>query len=645
VTTYTCSAGGCAAVTTTETESCNRNTDGTTCAATTCGGYGACSYGSTCANDGTQQRTCQQFQCAAGTCQQSSFTESQSCSRNTNGSSCGTTEVGAWGPCSYASTCANTGTRQRSVTTYTCSAGGCAAVTTTETESCSRNTNGTTCAATTCGGFGACSYGSTCANDGTQQRTCQQFQCAAGTCQQSSFTESQSCSRNTNGTTCGTTVVGGYGSCVLNNACDATGLQFRTITDFVCSGGGCAAVNTQQSQQCQGYVFSFFTGGPSNQTICEGGGTSFSASAQLNNGDAIQWQVSSDGGSQWSNLSNSGVFSGVNSTTLSISGAPAWLNQYRFRPVILSACSPQPVGGQAVLTVNTKPTSVSASASPTVLCAGAQLNLSASASGASSYSWSGPNGFSSSAQNTSRIVGIADSGQYVVTASNGCGSTQALTTSVTVISCIPGSCGAANGGSTDGPPSQNLCSAGSPSAVSGAGPYSWTCFGTGSAPSASCSSNRSCAATTHTWSVNGTCSAGVGAVGHGGTATATDSTAPATGSRTYSCNQGTWSGVGTGSCDDYEALCEPFFYGGITNGGGQYLVYGNDGNWYCYSYTWSTEYGTCEDDTHSVFALSGPQNDCYYQRRSGQCCYGYPGSICQENCFGSLCQGTYCGAP
>ncbi|HKC68063.1 MAG TPA: hypothetical protein VKG26_07520, partial [Bacteroidia bacterium] len=65
------------------------------------------------------------------------------------------------------------------------------------------------------------------------------------------------------------------------------------------------------------------------------------------------------------------------------------------------------------------PTSVLASGNS--VCAGTNLNLSGSATGAVSYSWSGPNGFTSTVQNPT--VANPTTGTYTLTATNGCGST------------------------------------------------------------------------------------------------------------------------------------------------------------------------------------------------------------------------------
>ncbi len=68
------------------------------------------------------------------------------------------------------------------------------------------------------------------------------------------------------------------------------------------------------------------------------------------------------------------------------------------------------------------------------LCAGSTLNLFATSVGATSYSWTGPNGFSSSAQNPSlSSVASAATGTYSVVASNGQGCTRSGSVSVTII--------------------------------------------------------------------------------------------------------------------------------------------------------------------------------------------------------------------
>lgn len=79
-----------------------------------------------------------------------------------------------------------------------------------------------------------------------------------------------------------------------------------------------------------------------------------------------------------------------------------------------------------LVSLETAPTNVTASANLTNICANSSLVLSGNANGASSFSWSGPNGFTSAFQNPSVAnITLADSGLYTLTATNTCGSATA----------------------------------------------------------------------------------------------------------------------------------------------------------------------------------------------------------------------------
>ena len=66
----------------------------------------------------------------------------------------------------------------------------------------------------------------------------------------------------------------------------------------------------------------------------------------------------------------------------------------------------------------------------------------------------------------------------------------------TVDPVVNGTCNPlTNGGTFPVAPSTNLCSTGTPSVVSGTGPWTWTCAGAGGGTTASCSANKTCVPT------------------------------------------------------------------------------------------------------------------------------------------------------
>ena len=251
-----CASGSCSTRTTTESETCTRDTTGTACQADVLGSWSACSYAdATCSTSGSRTRTITEYACQGGSCAQSFRTETDTagCARTTDGTSCGTTTYGDWSSCGgFNGTCGNTGTRSRTATDRVCSDGGCTSVTRTETASCTRNTNGTSCGAddftawSSCGGFSG-----TCGESGSQSRTRTEYECSSGSCTSSNFTENRSCSRDTDGANCGSSTEGAWSSCGgFSGPCDTTGTQTRTVTDRRCANGSCSSVDRTESQTC-----------------------------------------------------------------------------------------------------------------------------------------------------------------------------------------------------------------------------------------------------------------------------------------------------------------------------------------------------------------------------------------------------------
>lgn len=213
---------------------CVTNAD---CPAPVEGSWSACSYASTCATSGTQSRSVTTFQCVSGMCQSSSMTQTQACTRTTEGSSCGSRTCGSYGACGWSSTCATSATQTRTCTTPVCRSGTCASEMSTESQACTRTTEGVSCGTETCSAWSACSgFASTCATTGTQTRTCMVPVCRGGGCATESRTDTQSCTRSTDGASCGSeTCV--TGPCGHDDMCG--GQQTITCTPRVCRSGGC----------------------------------------------------------------------------------------------------------------------------------------------------------------------------------------------------------------------------------------------------------------------------------------------------------------------------------------------------------------------------------------------------------------------
>jgi hypothetical protein len=144
------------------------------------------------------------------------------------------------------------------------------------------------------------------------------------------------------------------------------------------------------------------------------------------------WKVSATAGGPYSPVTG-----GTGSTTTSYTSAalPAGV-YYVVLETICSAVSMTAVSNEGTLTVSPAPTA-SATSTTTLLCSGQNISLSGSSNIGTSYSWAGPNNYTTTTQNPSITGAIANaSGNYsLFTAVNGCTSTPGVV-SITV-SSIP----------------------------------------------------------------------------------------------------------------------------------------------------------------------------------------------------------------
>ncbi|MBS1510527.1 MAG: T9SS type A sorting domain-containing protein [Bacteroidetes bacterium] len=154
--------------------------------------------------------------------------------------------------------------------------------------------------------------------------------------------------------------------CAVTGSCSPTPLNSNAVT---------LTVNASTNISSQ----------PANATICAPANTSFSVTA-TGTSLTYQWQVSTNGGGTWTNLTNGAPYSTVTTSTLNITGATATLNGYQYRCVLGSACTAVN-SASATLTVNSAP-AITTQPSAVTACAGNNAVFSVVASGTGlTYQW------------------------------------------------------------------------------------------------------------------------------------------------------------------------------------------------------------------------------------------------------------------
>jgi hypothetical protein len=137
-------------------------------------------------------------------------------------------------------------------------------------------------------------------------------------------------------------------------------------------------------------------------------------------GSVVKWQFSTDNGGSWEDIANTEItYTAINLTTTT-----------QYQAIVKSGECASATSSVAIITVYSgSPSSVSAAANPNPVCAGGTLTLTGAAIGATSWSWTGPNSFSSAIQNP-QIANVtsAAAGVYYLTASNVCGSAAEVST-------------------------------------------------------------------------------------------------------------------------------------------------------------------------------------------------------------------------
>ena len=157
--------------------------------------------------------------------------------------------------------------------------------------------------------------------------------------------------------------------------------MYRCVT----SGGSCT-LNSSAVTLTVNTAPSITTQPSATTSICSGLNTSISTTAV---GTAItyQWQVSTDGGVTFTNITNTGVYSNATTPTLNITGVTAGMNNYQYRCVVSGTCTPAANTSVSILNVSL-PASITAQPSSVSRCSNLAANFSITATGTiTGYQW------------------------------------------------------------------------------------------------------------------------------------------------------------------------------------------------------------------------------------------------------------------
>jgi hypothetical protein len=161
------------------------------------------------------------------------------------------------------------------------------------------------------------------------------------------------------------------------------------------------------------------TANPVNNTVCEGSNSSFTVSAS-GSSPLYQWQVSTDGGMNYTNLT------GANSVTLNLATVANSMSLNRYRAIVTVTSCGSVTSGAAILKVNPLPIVTLSSAPLTQLYPGLTTTLFATSNPAGvTYSWTLGGSVVPGATASTLVVNTNGLGKYksIVTDINGCSNT------------------------------------------------------------------------------------------------------------------------------------------------------------------------------------------------------------------------------
>jgi hypothetical protein len=122
---------------------------------------------------------------------------------------------------------------------------------------------------------------------------------------------------------------------------------------------------------------------PANQSVCPSGNTTFTTTTT--GGTSYQWQVSTNGGSTWTNVTNTAPYSGATTQTLTLTGVTATYNNYKYKLVVTNSCGD--VTTSVVTLTVTSAVSISTQPTNTSACKSDTKTFKVVATNATTYQW------------------------------------------------------------------------------------------------------------------------------------------------------------------------------------------------------------------------------------------------------------------
>jgi hypothetical protein len=162
--------------------------------------------------------------------------------------------------------------------------------------------------------------------------------------------------------------------CVVSDACGAVTAKNTTGAALALYGG--VAITTL----------------PADRTICPATNTTFPVVATGQNGAlTYQWEVSTNGGSAWSTVSNAGVYTNASTATLTLTNVPATYQGYKYRVRVADACGTPSSALSSVVTLSLyQPVSVTVLPADRTICPAGTTTFEVTASpsfGTLGYQW------------------------------------------------------------------------------------------------------------------------------------------------------------------------------------------------------------------------------------------------------------------